>query len=870
MPTISHRSLLLVMLLLLTLVGPTVAAPSSADLTLSPEQLTELLNVKHGPLAPVGAQLAALSTEYQAYVSNVARGTTTQATFVSSDPLINTSGNYVIIDAVADTDLARLRADLERLGARDLAAANFMVSGLLPIAAIPDLAALESLSSARPAFATTNAGRITSQGDKALRADLARSSFGVDGSGITIGTISDSYNCLGGAPAGVTSDDLPQGVVVLKEYNQAGCSDEGRAMIEIIHDLAPSATQKFRTAFISQPDFAQGIRDLAAAGANIIVDDIGYFAEPMFQDGIVAQAVDDVVADGVTYFSAAGNMGRLSYESAFRPSSQFLVGSEPYIPHDFDPGPGVDTFQSLTIPAGSSITGVLQWDEAFKSVSGGLGATADLDVLVFDEQNSSLISTGASNSLGADALEIFSITNSTAVNRVVNLFIGNYAGSGILLNPGYLKVVYFDDLTSNEFDTKSSTLYGHSNALGTIAVGAADYLDTPEFSTSPPLLRDYSSGGGTPIFFDSNGTRKPTTENRAKPAITATDGANTTFFFPGADREGDGFPNFSGTSAAAPHAAAVAALLLEADLTLTPPQIRSILQETAIDMGTAGFDADSGAGLIQADAALASLDGGGSADLQLSLRSEPYVAPSRPLTYTLSLRNAGPDAARGVVVTHTLPLSVSFVSASASGGNCIQSVGKVVCTISTLAPAANITASIRVNTSAGATGTLNSTALTTTSNNDPASSNNSAIASTRVVPLSSSADLRLSAIANASSLPLSQPLTYTISISNQGPAASIDVTATVKLATSVTFRTASGSGWSCSRNGVTVTCTRPSLVNGASAPITVGVTTSATIVGEVLKETTLTATTPDLNSIVDRVTVLVRVGRTLFLPLTRK
>jgi uncharacterized repeat protein (TIGR01451 family) len=862
MPTISRRSLPLVALLLLALAGPALADQPPTERTPS-QQPAALLNTKHGPLAPVGAQLAALSDEYQAHLSAVASGATTQAAFVSSNPLITTIGDYVAIDALAAGDPAMLQADMLRLGARDLAAASYMVSGLLPLAALPDLATLASMQSARPVVATTHVGRVTSQGDRALRANLARSSFGVDGSGITIGTLSDSYNCLGGAPAGVTSNDLPQGVVVIQDLT-SNCSDEGRAMMEIIHDVAPGASQQFRTAFISQPDFAQGVRDLAAAGSDIIVDDVGYFAAPMFQDGLVAQAVNEVVAAGATYFSAAGNQGRLSYEGAFRPAAQVMIGNDPYIPHDFDPGPGVDTFQRLTIPPGSSISAAFQWDEPFRSVSGGAGANADLDVLVFNEQNTTVLSSGNDASVGGDPVEIFSISNNTTSSRVVNLFIGNYLGGGVLPNPGYLKVVYFDDLTINEFNTRSSTLYGHSNATGAIAVGAVDYLDTPEFGTNPPQLRDYSSGGGTPIFFNPDGTRKTATENRAKPEITSVDGANTTFFFPGSDREGDGFPNFSGTSAAAPHAAAVAALLLEANPALTSAQLLATLQDTAIDIGAAGFDADSGAGLIQADAALAALRS--DVDLQLSLSTEPYVAPARPLTYTLSLVNAGPDEARGVVVTHTLPVSVSFVSASVSAGSCAQSAGKVVCAIGALAQGASVSASIRVSAAAAITGTLSSSALAATSDNDANASNNSATATTRVVPLSSSADLRLSATANASSLSLGQPLTYTISISNQGPAAASNLTATIKLAPSIVFRTASGSGWTCSRSDTTVTCTRPSLASGADAPITVGVTTSTTAAGEVLKETSLTATTPDLNRLADRVTVGVRVGRTLFLP----
>jgi len=532
--------------------------------------------------------------------------------FSSNDSLITLVNDRVVVDAVASGDVNVLKADLVSLGMQQAVALGRVLSGELPISAIPQAAALASLRFAQSAAAMTHVGIVTSQGDQAMRSDVARISFGVDGSGINVGALSDSFNCLGGASTDTSSGDLPSATVIQEISTCTGATDEGRAMMQIVHDVAPGASLSFASAFNGQASFASNILALAAAGAKVIVDDVLYFAEPMFQDGIIAQAVDSVVAGGVAYFSAAGNQARQSYQSVFRPGDFFADGAFPSIfgapsflggiAHNFNSSGGQNHFQRITIPGLTTVRFSLQWDSPFFSVSGSPGTENDLDIYLLDASATQVLAGSAFNNVGGDAVEFLGVRNNGAAPVAINLMIVKHSGA----DPGLIKYVYFGSALINEFDTQSSTIFGHANAVGAEAVGAARYSNTPAFSVSPPVLESFSSAGGTPILFDLAGNRLATPDLRSqKPEIVAPDGVDTTFF--GSDTDGTGFPNFFGTSAAAPHAAGVAALLLQAKPSLMPTQVYQRLENTAIDMGAVAFDNDSGFGLIQTDAALEAL-----------------------------------------------------------------------------------------------------------------------------------------------------------------------------------------------------------------------------------------------------------------------
>jgi len=557
---------------------------------------------KDGPMSRMGYDLAHIYEEHRDFKARGGKALL-KHDFKSRNKLAHIKDELITIDAIAANNTNELWKELADLGMQDIAVSGRVVSGRIPINTLSMLARSNKLQFARPSYAITQTGLVTSQGDVAQASDIARTFQGLDGSGITVGVLSDSYDCRGGSIIDVASGDLPVGVNVLQEYSVcSNGTDEGRAMIQIVHDVAPGASQAFHTAFNGVADFANGIVELAiVAGADVITDDVIYLAEPMFQDGEVAQAVDTVNALGVAYYSAAGNQARQSYEATFVDSG--VSGYRPwYTRHDFDITAGVDTMQAVTIANNRRVTFVLQWQDPAFSASGAPGAATDIDLFLYNEAGNTVVAGSTANNVGGDPVEVFSYTNTSGSDQTYQITIEHVRGP----IPGKIKYVYYGSMTVEEYNTNSSTLYGHANAAGAVATGAARYDRTPAFGTSPPVIESFSSLGGTAILFDEDGD--PVNITRQKPEIVAPDGVNTTFFSSDSSIDTDSFPNFFGTSAAAPHTAGVAALFKQLDSSMQPSLITSAMTSTAIDMSGAGFDYRTGHGLLQADAALATID----------------------------------------------------------------------------------------------------------------------------------------------------------------------------------------------------------------------------------------------------------------------
>jgi len=535
---------------------------------------------------------------------------------------------WVFIDAIAKGDPDILWQDLKALGLRHSSIFGRIVSGQLPQKSLEKLEALPSLNEVKRSRMMYSQGSVVTQGDKAQGSDLARKNFSVTGKGVTVAVLSDSFNCLGGMEKDKKSKDLPQNVLILEEaLDCADTTDEGRALIQIVHDIAPDANLIFQSSSNGLANTANAILALSSEHkVDVIIDDMKSLSANFYQEDAISQAIKRVTKAGTVYVTAAGNSGRNAYQSSY---NEFINTAFGLNAHDFDTSAKSDIYQRIHVPEGAGIRLLLQWDSPAYSISGGSGAQTDLDIFIFNQEHSKVLASSTFGNIGRDPVEqLFFYNPENSGQTKFDLMITKAAGDA----PKSFKYIILNGLSGiiQEYQTDSGGLFGHANTEVAITIGATNYKETPAFGVSPPLLQDYSSAGGQVIKFDSKGELLVSPVTPQKPDIVAPDNVNTTFFGT-IDSDGDGSPNISGSSAAAPHAAGVVALLLETNPKLQVIDIKKILQQTAVDIFQrnndkkteigAGFDFDSGYGLINAEAAV---------DLAKTYKASKPVDPPPP------------------------------------------------------------------------------------------------------------------------------------------------------------------------------------------------------------------------------------------------
>ncbi|MEA3211410.1 MAG: hypothetical protein QOE70_4467 [Chthoniobacter sp.] len=571
-----------------------------------------------------------------------------------------------LVDIKADVSDALLKAIKAEGGTIVSSVPGFRaIRARVPLKSLETLAARPDVQFIRPAvMAITNAGPTTSQGDKTHRADVVRTTLKAQGFGLKIGVLSDSVDFLSSSQG---SGELgPVTVLPGQSGLNAGADGEGTAMLEIVHDLAPKSDLFFATAFTSEAQFAQNIIDLRKAGCDIIVDDVFYFDESPFQDGPVAQAVTQVVNDGALYFSAAGNEGNQNDGTSGTWEGDFKDGGPTSSPigaggrlHDF----GNQTFNTQT--AGAFGNSLFWADPAGASRN-------DYDLYILNAAGTAVVAASTNTQNGTQ--DPFEFIDGNLINTR-SVIVKSVSAKPRYLNLGCVRGEY-------QISTPGVNK-GHSSAAKAIAVAAVDAATSfpnPFVGGAQNPVEDYSSDGPRRVFFSPDGV--PLTPGDfsstggfllSKPDLAAADGVATSV---------PGFQPFFGTSAAAPHAAAIAALIWSRNRGLSPEEVVAAMKSTALDIEGPGPDRDSGAGLVDAFLAAQAVPAGPIIEPGVTtITAQSYTPatgtsdpasgaldPGETLTISVPLQNVGPVASTALMARLLATGGVNSPSAPADYG----------------------------------------------------------------------------------------------------------------------------------------------------------------------------------------------------------
>jgi uncharacterized repeat protein (TIGR01451 family) len=238
------------------------------------------------------------------------------------------------------------------------------------------------------------------------------------------------------------------------------------------------------------------------------------------------------------------------------------------------------------------------------------------------------------------------------------------------------------------------------------------------------------------------------------------------------------------------------------------------------------------------------------------------AVPGDPLTYVITVSNAGPEAVTGATVADVLPvvlLGPAWTCVASPGTSCTANGSGSINDIVNLAVGGTATYTVTGTVSAGATGTLTNTATVTPPGglSDPNPTNNIA---TDVDTLAPAADLSITKTDSADPVSTNDPLTYVLTITNDGPSDATGVTVTDTLPVGVTFVSSVPGAPTCTLSGVTLTCGLGALATAGTA--TVSINTTVTASGGMLVNTaSVSANEPDPNPENNTASAATAVGR---------
>lgn len=507
----------------------------------------------------------------------------------------------VEVYVIAAEDASATLKELSSLGftPHRIDAPSRTIQGRIPVDALSTAAALNDvLSIGPPDYPEFNTGSVTTQGDALLHADELRNKLGVTGTGVKVGVISGGIQ---GLAQSQSTGDLPATVdastcdVTGGDPTAAAAGSEGTALLEIVHDLAPGAELWFgyfgagTTTGGTSLDFMAAVNCLASH-VDVVVDDLSFFNNGPY-DGTsavsknAAAALNNPANPIRAYYTAVGNYAEFHYQDTYVSSgSSVASGTNPadtWTLHGFHATPSTqDSGVHVSCPVASStyscgdqvmlspgglMTVTLEWSDPFSS------STNDYDLLLLDEAAGQLYlaSTSRQSGAGSHPTEAFTFQNPYSAQSRFDIVIGNYRGQAA---PRTLNMFIhclgcqpFGSVSGyHNFNTASGSVPNNGDTAGGVAsLGAVP--------AGAFIIEPFSSEGPT-----ADGRTKPDAVAPDAVSVSGAGGFGTTFF---------------GTSAAAPHAAGIAALLLSCNPDLrqgvggTPPGLARSALHTAV-LGT--------------------------------------------------------------------------------------------------------------------------------------------------------------------------------------------------------------------------------------------------------------------------------------------
>jgi hypothetical protein len=604
---------LVVPLAVVAAIEPATAAPSAdAGAAAKPSKVPSLLR-QSAEIAKASASARTKAAGPEARALGVSDGGRLGVQVYASAP----------VTAAQEADLSKLgvsvlknSADFKAVPGADLPSTG-LVSVSVPYDKLDAVADLGWVTALRPSLRpAVDVGPVTAEGVQLHKADKAQAR-GLTGRGQKVGAISGDVDHIADS---ISAGELPADVQVLQQAASYE-DDEGTAMLEIIHDLAPGAKLAYASTQDTTAQYVEAFHTLANAGVSMIAEDIALDDEPAFQQGIGAATAESLAKHGIWVSSSAGNLGgrhapRVTATGTGKGPDGVTgpFNGCPNAPDNVVKLRGADTSYDLNLLPGAAILPTLQWSEP-RAVfpTAGQGGFTDLNLYLMDAAGTTCLAAShavQANGVG-DTIEQFTYENTTGVAQPVKLVV-DVQGTSTAKKAPILDLRWralSAGVQTIDPPERAGSMNPDSNYLG-FATSAGAVNASLSVDPKTIALEAYSAAGPTQIVTTTRcpgGKPGPckgvSGSSRSFPAPywAASDGVSVS----GAGAFGSGTCpttvqgacRFFGTSASAPTAAGVAALTRqEFGGRLAPVALNVILAARATHRSESGI----GAGVLSA------------------------------------------------------------------------------------------------------------------------------------------------------------------------------------------------------------------------------------------------------------------------------